>query len=319
MKKKTTGMGIFKKLVDFLSHPAWNGISGVLAAIGILIAIGVGGVVLAIVFGLLSYIQDLIQWLLEPLQISRYVIVGGLIVLLVFVAMSIQQYISSHGKYSLSRKWNRSAKDKPKFLSIPLPVGTANAYLDRYLDLPSRIVTSNGIEFQLKQDTPILDTGETIRITFPKDDGSIEFGFSLQEPINNIKAVYFLINSGNSLRIYNSFKVGKIKLIFKDAPPINTKLVLGQNIREWCIGNPGDLICEVSDYTANEVVWRGTNKKGTNAVIDCLKIPVFECMKNNVLEQIIFAHNPATRLPDTIGVDFSVLAVCLEIEQNLEK
>jgi hypothetical protein len=313
MIKKKIDQNFFKKTRNFLSHPAWNGISGVSAVITVLVM--VGGAIVIYISGLFSYVQNVTLWLLEPLQISRYVILSGLIVLFAFLAKAIQNYLSSHNKFSFLKKWDGSAEKKRKFLSIPLPPGTANDYLkDRYLDLPSKILTPNGVEFQLGPDALILDTNKTIRSTFPKDDGSIEFGFSLHEPIKGIKAVYFLINSGNSRSIYNSFKVGKVKLIFKDAPPINTKLILGQNIREWCIANPGDLIREVLDHTANEVAWRGTNNQGTTAVMDCLKIPVFECMKNNFLERIIFEHNPATRPPDTMGVHFSVFAVCLEIE-----
>ena len=236
--KKITEQNIFKRIIHFLSHPAWNGAAFFLAAIVALA--GVSGVVLASIFVLFSRVQNLILWLLEPLNIPRYLIVSGLIVLLAFAATSIWQYIVSRGKFSLLSKGNRFAENKSKFLPIPLPPGTGNAYLkDRYLDPPSRIVLPNGIEFELKPNSLILDTNETIRYIFPKDDGSIEFGFQLPKLVQNIKAVYFLINSGNSKSIYNSFKMGKIKLIFKDAPPINTELVLGQNIREWCVGNSG--------------------------------------------------------------------------------
>jgi len=212
-------------------------------------------------------------------------------------------------------KRKKVLQSKPNFLPISLPPGVANSYLkNRYLDPPSGDITLNGVQFQIQPDSLILDTNEVIRLTFPRDDGCTEFGFQLPKPVKNVKTVYFLINSGNSKSVYNSFKVGEIILIFKDAPPINTKLILGQNIREWCVGNPGDLVREVSDHTFNHVAWRGMNKQGTSAVIDCLKIPVFECMRGNALEQISFAHNPAKRPPDTMGIHFSVFAVSLELE-----
>ena len=38
--------------------------------------------------------------------------------------------------------------------------------------------------------------------------------------------------------------------------------------------------------------WLGMSKSGAIAVIDCLRVPVFECMRNCLLEKIIFVHIP---------------------------
>ena len=58
------------------------------------------------------------------------------------------------------------------------------------------------------------------------------------------------------------------------------------------------------------------NKQGASAVIDCLEVPVYESMRNNALEKIIFVHKPTQRPSDTLGVHFFVFAVSLEIEQS---
>jgi hypothetical protein len=311
------------KIINALSHPAWTGVAGLIALVGALVALF--GYVLPFILSLPNPTQNVTLWLSEPLAVPRYVMVSGAIVLIAIILATIQHYLSSHATPSfrqrlsrnLVREWLGRAEPTAIFLSIPLPAQIANAYLkDRYLDLPSRIITPNDdkVEFQLPPDSLILDTNIIIHYVTPRDYDWEEFGFSLPKPIQNIKSVYFLINSGNSLITYQSFTVGKIKLIFRDAPPIVTDLVLGKNIREWCIGNPGNLVREVSDHTANNLAWKGENKAGVPAVMDYLKIPVFECMRNNPLEQIIFARNKASRSPDTMGVPFSVFGISLEIE-----
>ena len=81
MIKKTTERNIFRKTIYFLSHPAWNGVNCFITALAML---GFGGFVLAFIFRLFSRIQDLVSWLSEPVNISRYVTVGGSIVLMAF-------------------------------------------------------------------------------------------------------------------------------------------------------------------------------------------------------------------------------------------
>jgi len=304
-----------KGFIKFLSHPAWGGISGFFTILGVLIALGLGSVLIAFVTGIFHRIQDLLLWLLEPMTSPRYILLAGIIVLIAFTVTTIQPYLSSSAKLSHTKKKNIS-KITPRSLPVLLPAGIGNAYLqERYLDLPSEIVTSKGVEFKIKPDSLIVDTAKIIRVVLPRDDGFEEFGFSAGK-IQNVKAAYFLINSGNSQSFYRSFKVGEIKLVFKDAPPIVTPLILGKNIREWCIGNPGDLIRDVSDHQVSQVAWKGTNLDGTTAVMDSLKIPIFEIMRGNSLEEIYFAHNKKKHSSDTLGVHFSIFAISLEIEQQ---
>jgi hypothetical protein len=215
----------------------------------------------------------------------------------------------------LKAKTKRFDKYKPKFLPISLAPGIGNLYFEnRYLDPPlGDDVVLEGLEFQLQLKSLIFDTNEQFRSYLPIADGSKEVNIRLPENINHIKSVHCLINSSNSKNIYASEKVGEIRLLFKDAPPIVTDLILGVNIREWCPGNIGDFVRETSSpYT--KVVWKGMSKQGASAIIDCLTIPVFECMKSNFLEQIAFRYKPTQRPPDTMGVHFTIYAISLRIE-----
>jgi hypothetical protein len=312
MAKKTTEQSIFKKSINILSHPAWNGVSCFFTAIATL---GLGGFALAFVLGLFSRIQDFVLWFLEPVTTSRYVVVGGSIILIAFIVTSFQQFLSSRNKFPLPHKTNKSAESKSKYLPVPVPPGIGNSYLkDRYISPPSGDVVLGGVQFQLKQDSLIFDTNEHIRYYLPLEYGGKQVDFQLPESVNRIKSVYFLINSGNSKIIYANKSIGKISLIFKQAPPIDVELVLGKNIREWCPGNSGDYIRETSNPETLTGVWIGMSKNGANAVIDCLKIPVYEFMKDCYLEKIIFEHRSIPQPPDTMGVHYLVFGISLEIQ-----
>jgi len=221
-------------------------------------------------------------------------------------------------RHQILRGRNRAINGiKTKFLAIPLPAGIGNSYLkNRYIDPPVRDVVLGGAQFRLKQDSLIFDTNEHISSFLPRSDGGKEVDYRLPEPANQVKSVYLLINSGNSKNIYVNEVIGKIRLIFKDAPPIVVELVLGQNIREWCPGNSGEYVRETSSPSTMNV-WMGMSKNGANAVIDCLKIPVYECMRNCSLEKIVFVYKPTQKPPDTMGVHFSVFAISLEIESRM--
>ena len=211
-----------------------------------------------------------------------------------------------------------STETTTKFLPIPLFPGIGNSYLNKgFIAPPNGDVVLNGVQFRLKPDLLIFDTSKTISYYMPRNDGGEEIDFRLPQPENQIKSVYFLLNSGNSNSIYTGEGIGEIKLVFKDAPPIVTELVLGKNIREWCPGNQGDYVREASDPLLTMDAWTGLSKGGANAVMDCLQIPVYECMRNCFLEKIVFVHKFIQRPPDTMGVHFSVFAMSLEIEQHI--
>lgn len=202
----------------------------------------------------------------------------------------------------------------PKFLPISLPVGAGNSYLkNRFINPPIGDIILGGAQFRLEKDSLIFDTNEHIRYYLPLDDGGKEVEFQLYKSVNRVKSVFLLINSGNSKIIYINRSIGKIRLVFKDAPSIDVELELGKNIREWCPGNPGEYIRETTSPETINDVWVGMSKNGANAVIDCLKIPVYECMKDCFLEKIIFTHRFFPQPPDTMGVHYSIFGISLEI------
>jgi len=211
---------------------------------------------------------------------------------------------------------NKKSESQSRFIPVPIPPGVGNKYFGKfYIDSPSGDVLLGGVEFQLQPKSLVFDTSGQIRQYSPRDDGCKEVRFVLSEPAKSIKSVHFLINSSNSKSFYRSEKVGEIKLIFKDAPPITTELILGKNLREWCIGATGNLVRELSE-PLSKVVWQGANKDGTNAVIDSLEVQIYKAMRNNTLEQIAFVHTPLQRHDDTLGVQYFVSAITLEIDTD---
>jgi hypothetical protein len=199
-------------------------------------------------------------------------------------------------------------------LPIPISAGFGNSYLkNRYINPPVGNVVLGGAQFRLEKDSLIFDTNEQIRYYLPHDDGGKEVEFQLSTSVNRVKSVYFLINSGNSKKIYADRSIGRIRLVFKEAPPIDVELELGKNIREWCPGNSGGYIRETSSPETITDVWTGMSKDGAMAVIDCLRISVYECMKDCYLEKIIFNHRSLPQTPDIMGVHYSVFGITLEI------
>ena len=221
-------------------------------------------------------------------------------------------------RYFVVRKESKFAASEAKFIPVLIPPGMGNKYFGQfYLDFPSGDVLLRGAKFHLQPMSLVFDTSSQIREHYLRDDGCKEIKLSLPKPIKSIKSIHVLINSGNSKSFYKSEKVGEIKLIFDDIPPITTDLILGKNLREWCIGAPSDLVREFSDPLST-VVWQGVNKEGIYAVVDSLEIPVHEVVKSNALQQIVFIHRPLQRQGDTLGVQYFVSAIALEIDRNVK-
>jgi hypothetical protein len=237
-----------------------------------------------LVFSLVCYVVGMLSW---RLSIGRPISFGG------------------------------SKSIKSKYLPISVS-GIGNSYLkSRYVAPPSGDTFVGKAQFRLEPDALIFDTNEQIRYHTPRNDGGKEIDLQLPKPQNQIKSAYFLINSENSKSIYAHQGIGEIKLVFKDAPPIIVELVLGENIREWCPGNPGDFVREASSPMLTMGAWAGLSKNGANAVIDCLQIPVYECMRNCFLKRIILVHKSLRQPSDAMGAHFSVFAVSLEIAQGV--
>ena len=204
----------------------------------------------------------------------------------------------------------------PVYMPIPLSPGLGNAYLrTHYVDPPITGTEFGGINFQLHSDSLIFDTNGQLHyyLPLPKDDGGEEVELHLPNPVANVKSAYFLINSSNSKTIYHSEKIGEVRLVFREAPPIVQELILGKNVREWCIGNTdSNYVRQKSDAGR---VWQGSSLNGVNAVMDCLEVPVPEMMRKATLEKIIFVHKKTQKPPeDKLGVHFIIFGISLEVE-----
>ncbi len=204
-----------------------------------------------------------------------------------------------------------------EFRPIPLRKGFGNDYLNaRYLNPPEGdFTTDTGVVFSFREKSLIFDTNGRKRY-HQRDACTREITFALVAPEYNVKNAYFLINAGNSKNIYKGQTIGQIVLAFRDvAATIRTDLILGENIREWCIGNKINLVRSTSSSTVKQI-WAGTNNEGTNAVIDCLSISIDKCLRNEALEKIVFVHNPPIKAiqPTIMGVHYSIFGITLEIE-----
>ena len=271
------------------------------------------------------------KWLVSKwhLIVLNFLVLLGIFVLRVYADLAILAF--SLGCYvvgllswgltfgrPLSFGRNKSIDSKTEVLPIPLVPGIGNSYLrSRYIAPPSGNVFLGKVQFQLEPNALIFDTKEQIRYYRPLNDGGKEIDFQLPKPQTQVRSAYFLINSANSNSIYAHQEIGEIRLVFKDAPPIVVELTLSENIRDWCPSNPGDLVREAFSPMLTMGVWTGQNKHGGNVVIDCLEIPVYECMRNCLLERIVLIHKPPQRPPDTTEVHFSIFAVSLEIAQGM--
>ena len=224
------------------------------------------------------------------------------------------------GLTSISKVDNSSTNTYPQntrnsgiYKPISLHPGIGNAYLrNLYLNLPDGDARLDGIPFLIARDTLYFDTNEQIRYYLPRQDGGKEVEMPLTEPIANVKKVHFLINSGNSKCVYAGQKIGEIVLRFDNVYPISIDLILGHKIREWAVGNQGDLVRELTDSSVR-LAWQGMNKQGVNAVMDHLEVTIPDAINNAILEKIIFVHMPTRHATDSLGVHYLVLAVTVEV------
>ena len=309
----------------------------------------IGGLLLLVIGGVAAYFKSdrfkkwfnrlfkttkrVLKWLIAKwhfVLLHSLIAIGGIVVFHIYgdwriLVFSLACYVAGLLSWRLSTSHSapfsrsKSIESKTEYLPISLASGIGNSYLkNRYVDPPSGDIFLGGAQFRLEPNALMFDTNERIGYV-PRGYGRKEIDpLKLLEPRNHVKSVHFLINSSNSKAVYKHQGVGEIKLVFRDAPPIVVELVLGRNIREWCPGNSGDFVREAYNPMLTMNVWKGLGENGANAVIDCLQIPVYECMRNCFLEKIIFVHKSLQHPSDTMGVHFFVFAVSLETEWHIE-
>lgn len=171
---------------------------------------------------------------------------------------------------------------------------------DKYKDPPiSEDFLFDGVPFEIKGGTSIFDSNAFDRTTTNAE-------LPLQPPIRNVGSLYLLINAGGGVIEYEGMEVGEINLVFSDGTLQQTKLTLGNNIREWAIGNPFDLVKTANSQSLIEV-WKGRNKDDNEAVIDVLEIPILRLFRYKELMRIDLIPGP-----NSGKLDFLVFAATIE-------
>lgn len=126
MKKDNPTKISFAKLwqhfLDFLSHPAWNGVSCFFAAIS---ALGLGSMGIISILGLFNHIQDFLGWFLSPVEIPVYLLVIGIgITLSLIFTIAHRNFFrrgqQSEKKSTLSSTKGQSESFEPSDLDVKI-------------------------------------------------------------------------------------------------------------------------------------------------------------------------------------------------------
>ena len=217
------------------------------------------------------------------------------------------------------------APRRPRFQVVPLPVAkvTDTNLGKRYLDPPQGEVNLGEVKFLVG---PAIFDSANVRYIEP--GGHTETKLELAKPAQQVKSVHLLINASGGWRIHRESdtvlewtRIGRIRLSFEDDTFQDTELILGDNIREWAIGNsPENLVGRVADPLCR-VVWKGKTASGKYAVIDKLEIPVQESNQQKHLASIVFIRDIPYRAQASEGglLHFLVSAVTLEFEHQRSK
>ncbi len=173
-----------------------------------------------------------------------------------------------------------------------------------YLDPPMGEQWFNGVPFLLT--ASYFNTGV---------DGTRSAKLALNPPIARIFSVHILINAGNAWKRHKETAlegtvIGRIDLLFNDGTLEETKLILGQNVREWAPGNsPGALVDKVTDKSS-KVAWIGKNSYQNEAIIDHLEIPVREHSRMRLVQIAIFKDTQPDTPQDTLQL--ALFAITLQ-------
>lgn len=137
-----------------------------------------------------------------------------------------------------------------------------------YLNPPRGEVVLGGIPFFIPDNNNAFDT-------------AVENNFSQRINVNipNPLIVHLLINSGNTWLFTNDRELGSITLDFADGDLFETKLIIGQNIREWS-PHPETSVNTVTDPGSQEVY---KETFGYQNIIDMLSFNVPANYQNKIL------------------------------------
>ena len=120
-------------------------------------------------------------------------------------------------------------------------------------------------------------TGELMGISVTPDRANHAKVRTIVEQVDSVIEIDVIVSAGNAHKFEPSDKVpfegkriGRIELHFEGVPSQIVDLILGRNIREWAIKNPG-VVDTFSDKIAMQNVWQSLNGR---FIQDMLRIPV---------------------------------------------
>lgn len=198
-----------------------------------------------------------------------------------------------------------------QFIQIPLiESGLSNADLSIYKNPPFGDCMWFGVPFKV----------QNARISMADMFDSKSKLLNLPQPLSGVRAVHFLINSGDGRKKYLNHQIGAINFLFGQGslPQIHYPIILGKNIREWAIGNyvsisesdrrPESLVDAVEDKSSREA-WRGQTSHGQVAVIDMLVADIG--IPSEKMSGIEFTRD----IPRDSGVtlDYFIMGITIEV------
>lgn len=197
------------------------------------------------------------------------------------------------------------------FVQIPLiESGLANEDLRIYKKPPFGDCEWFGIPFRLQ------NARISMADTF---DGQGKL-LNLSKPLAGARAVHILINSGDGRKKHLNREIGSINFMFEHdkLPQHGCSIILGENIREWAIGNyvtisetdgrPEPLVDSVESKKSREI-WRGETSHGQVAVIDMLTVDIDVANYSKRLTGVEFIRS----IPrNGIALDYFILGITIE-------
>lgn len=258
---------MLENLLSVLRDNAWNGIAGLVVLVGAIIAIYRSVRKRPI---LPAFVPRLLQWLrLNP----RYVAFAILTAVAAFGSLAItgNQWsalilVAYASLLALIRSLPRrpTARGVHRFRTLSIDTIT-NAFLhDIYDHFPQGQLNVNGVPFEVTDSR--YDTSQALASRV----ATIQLQPAIRRPI----AAHFLINAGGARSEYRDTVAGRLTFRFGDEESFSLELVIGENIREWAIGNasPGLLVTDVASEAGTRIVWSGRNLSGNEAIIDSLPV-----------------------------------------------
>ena len=152
---------------------------------------------------------------------------------------------------------------------IPIASITNDNYAGILPGLPSGNVTLGGVAFNIPASYPDW-------ISNPNSQAP-DLSATLSMNISQATSVRLLLNTGNTYAAQMQIgdHIGDVILNYASGPSDTLSLLVGNNIREWAVGNtePQPIINTFTDPNLEEV-YQGDNNGGIACVVDMLTIPL---------------------------------------------